>query len=64
MFSHKQEQSILDSSQSISIFFINSLYVFSQFSLIQLFATLWIVALFDCVDHNKLWKILKEMETT
>ena len=19
---------------------------------------------FDCVDHNKLWKILKEMETT
>ena len=40
------------------------IYVLNCFSCVQLFATLWIVALFDCVDHNKLWKILKEMETT
>ena len=28
----------------------------------HLFLLYWLCQAFDCVDHNKLWKILKEME--
>ena len=27
----------------------------------HLFLLYWLCQVFDCVDHNKLWKILKEM---
>ena len=32
-----------------------------QFQKNHLFLLYWLTQAFDCVDHNKLWKILKEM---
>ena len=34
----------------------------SKFQKKHLLLLLWYAEAFDCVDHNKLWKILKEME--